>query len=221
MTTVELPVPALPDVPASAPAAGRPACPARARPTRTGPTPTRLRLPGRTLLLVAGMPGSGKSTLLAGLPARPGLVVLDSDAHRAALGRRFPGLPYRRYRPLVHLLHRLALVRAARSDVATVAVHLPATGAPTRAAVALLARLTGRAAHLLWLHADPDEALSGQHDRGRLVPSGSFAAHARRAVATHRRLLRGHGRVRGFSSVTLLDRPTARAGLVLDTGTGR
>ena len=216
MTTVELPVPALPDVPASAPAAGRPACPARARPTRTGPTPTRLRLPGRTLLLVAGMPGSGKSTLLAGLPARPGLVVLDSDAHRAALGRRFPGLPYRRYRPLVHLLHRLALVRAARSDVATVAVHLPATGAPTRAAVALLARLTGRAAHLLWLHADPDEALSGQHDRGRLVPSGSFAAHARRAVATHRRLLRG--RVRGFSTITLLDRPAARAGLVLDTG---
>jgi hypothetical protein len=175
-----------------------------------------VRLPGRTLLLVAGMPGSGKSTLLAGLPARPGLVVLDSDAHRAALGRRFPGLPYRRYRPLVHLLHRLALVRAARSDVATVAVHLPATGAPTRAAVVLLALLTGRAAHLLWVHANPDEALSGQHDRGRLVPSGSFAAHARRAVATHRRLLRG--RVRGFSTITLLDRPAARAGLVLDTG---
>ncbi len=210
MTTVELPVPAPADVLASAPAPGR-ACPA---PTIVGPT--RVRLPGRTLLLVAGMPGSGKSTLLAGLPARPGLVVLDSDAHRAALGRRFPGLPYRRYRPLVHLLHRLALVRAARSDVATVAVHLPATGAPTRAAVVLLALLTGRAAHLLWVHANPDEALSGQHDRGRLVPSGSFAAHARRAVATHRRLLRV--RVRGFSTITLLDRPAARAGLVLDTG---
>ncbi len=238
MTTVELPVPAVAEVPLSAPPARRPARstptgpiptnstppatgPAQAGPAPTGAGPTRLRLPGRTLLLVAGMPGSGKSTLLAGLPASPGLVVLDSDAHRAALGRRFAGLPYRRYRPLVHLLHRLALVRAARSDAATVAVHLPATGIPTRAAVVLLALLTGRTAHLLWLHANPDEALSGQHDRGRLVPSGSFAAHARRAVATHRRLLRSHGRVRGFSGVTLLDRPAARAGLVLDTGAER
>jgi predicted kinase len=47
--------------------------------------PVRLVLPGRSLLLVAGMPGAGKSTLLARLPARPDVVVLDSDAQRAAL----------------------------------------------------------------------------------------------------------------------------------------
>lgn len=181
--------------------------------------PVCLRLPGRTLLLVAGMPGAGKSTLLAGVPARPGLCVLDSDAHRVALARRFPRLPYRRYRPLVHLLHRLALVRAACADTPTVVVHLPATAASTRAAVALLALLTGRTAHLLWLHADPDQALDGQRDRGRVVPSGSFAGHARRAVTAQHHLRRG--RAGGFLGVTVLDRAAARAGLVLDAGSGQ
>jgi predicted kinase len=182
---------------------------------RSSPRPVRVRLPGRTLLLVAGMPGAGKSTLLAGVPPRPGLRVLDSDVHRAALARRFPGVPYGRYRPLVHLLHRLALVRAALSDVPTVVVHLPATAAATRTAVVLLAALTGRAAHLLWVHADPREALGVQRERGRVVPSSSFAGHARRAVATYGRL--PHRRPRGFRDVTVLDRAAARAGLVLDT----
>ena len=175
----------------------------------------RVRLPGRTLLLVAGMPGAGKSTLLAGLTPRPGLVVLDSDIHRAALARRLPTLAYRRYRPLVHLLHRLALVRAAVSAAPTVVVHLPATAASTRAAVAVIAVLTGRAAHLLWLHADPVAARAGQCDRGRVVPAASFAGHARRAVATHARLRRG--RPAGFRGLMVLDRTRARAGLVLDS----
>jgi predicted kinase len=178
-------------------------------------TPVRVRLPGRTLLLVAGMPGAGKSTLLATLPRRAGLIVLDSDVHRAALARRFPGIAYRRYRPLVHLLHRLALVRAAFSPAPTVVVHLPATAVVTRALIALLAATTGRAAYLLWLHADPAEALSGQRDRGRVVPSRSFAGHAQRAAATHRRLRNRHPW--GFDGVTTLDRAAAAAGLVLDT----
>jgi predicted kinase len=175
----------------------------------------RLRLPGRALLLVAGLPGAGKSTLLARLPRRPGIVLLDSDAHRAVLARRFPGLAYRRYRPLVHLLHRLALVRAAFSATRTVVVHLPATAAATRAAVALLAVLTGRAAYLLWVHADAAEALRGQRKRGRVVPSRSFAGHARRATGLRQRLL--GGRVRGFRGVAVVDRTAVPAGLVLDT----
>jgi hypothetical protein len=141
--------------------------------------------------------------------------VLDSDAHRVRLARRFPGVAYPRYRPLVHLLHRLAVVRAACSGVRTVVVHLPATAASTRAAVALLAAVSGRAAHLVWLHADPDEARRGQRDRGRVVPPRSFAGHARRGVATRRRLLRR--RPPGFRGVTMLDRVSARAGLVLET----
>ena len=202
MTTLELPVPAVP--------APRPAPAPQAR-----PAPVRLAVPGRTLVLVAGLPGAGKSTLLAGLPRHLGTVVLDSDDHRAALARRFPRLPYHRYRALVHLRHRLAVVRAAASDTSTVVVHLPATSAVLRAAVALLAVLTGRAAHLLWLHVDPDDALRGQHDRGRLVPSGSFAGHARRAVAAAAALRDGHAP--GWRTVTVVDRTAARAGLVLDT----
>ena len=160
------------------------------------------------------MPGAGKSTLLAGLPRRPGLVVLDSDEHRAALARRFPRLPYRRYRWLVHLRHRLAAVRAAWSGAPTVVVHLPATSTALRTAVALLAALTGRTAHLLWLHVDPDEALRGQRERGRLVPSGSFAGHARRAAAATAALRAG--RAAGWRTVVVAGRPAARAGLVLD-----
>jgi AAA domain len=211
VTTLELPVPAVP-LPRAARTRppGRPATPAR-------PAPIRLAVPGRTLVLVAGMPGAGKSTLLAGLPQRSDTVVLDSDEHRVALARRFPRLAYRRYRGLVHLRHRLATVRAAFSGTPTVVVHLPATSAVLRTTVAVLAGLSGRAAHLLWLHVDPDEALRGQRERGRLVPSGSFAGHARRAVDAAGALRAG--RAPGFRTGTVVDRAAARAGLVLATDT--
>jgi len=166
VTTLELPVPAVP-----APRAAR----APHRRGHAGSAPIRVVVSGRALVLVAGMPGAGKSTLLAGLRRDPGTVVLDSDDHRVALARRFPRLPYRRYRALVHLRHRAAVVRAAFSDASTVVVHLPATSTVLRSAVALVAATTGRTAHLLWLHVDPAEALRGQRDRGRLIPSASFA----------------------------------------------
>lgn len=204
MTTLELPVPVVP-----VPRAAR----VPDRPLRTR-APIRLAVPGRTLVLVAGMPGAGKSTLIAGLRQRPGTVVLDSDDHRAVLARRFPRLPYRRYRGLVHLRHRLAAVRAAVSGTPTVVLHLPATSAALRRTVAVLAAVTGRTAHLLWLHVDPDEALRGQRDRGRLVPSDSFAGHARRAATATVAL--DTGGAAGWRTVTVVDRAAARAGLVLD-----
>jgi adenylylsulfate kinase-like enzyme len=204
VTTLELPVPAVP-----APRAAR--APHRAH---AGSAPIRLVVSGRALVLVAGMPGAGKSTLLAGLRRDPGIVVLDSDDHRVALARRFPRLPYRRYRALVHLRHRAAVVRAALSDASTVVVHLPATSTVLRSAVALVAAMTGRTAHLLWLHVDPAEALRGQRDRGRLIPSASFAGHVRRAAATTVALR--EGRAIGWRTVTVADRSAARAGLVLD-----
>jgi predicted kinase len=181
---------------------------------RGGP-PVRLVLPGRVLLLVAGMPGAGKSTLLAGLPPADGVVVLDSDAQRASLRWLGLVLPYRWYRPLVHLLHRLAVLAAAVSAAPTVVVHLPATEPATRAAVARLAAATGRAAHLLWLHVDAEEARRGQCERGRLVPESSFSGHAHRAAATTADLLAGPPA--GWASATVLDRTTARRGLRLDT----
>jgi adenylylsulfate kinase-like enzyme len=205
VTTLELPVPAVP-----APRAAR----APHRRAHAGSAPIRLAVSGRALVLVAGMPGAGKSTLLAGLRRDPGTVVLDSDDHRVALARRFPRLPYRRYRALVHLRHRAAVVRAAFSDASTVVVHLPATSTVLRSAVALVAATTGRTAHLLWLHVDPAEALRGQRDRGRLIPSASFAGHVRRAEAATAALR--EGRAIGWRTVTVADRSAARAGLVLD-----
>jgi hypothetical protein len=174
-------------------------------------------MPGRSLLLVAGMPGAGKSTLLAGLPGAPGVVVLDSETYRAALRAALPTLPYACYRPLVHLLHRLAVLVAAVSGAPTVVVHLPATDAVTRRFVARLAAWTGRDAHLLWLHVDAAEARRGQRERGRIVPDRSFAGHAERAAAATAEL-GATPAAAGWRSVTVVDRDEARAGLRLDTG---
>jgi predicted kinase len=195
------------------------AAPAAAAPTPAAP-PVRLALPGRTLLLVAGIPGAGKSTLLAGLPADPGCAVLDSETHRVLLRRLLGMAPYAWYRPLVHLLHRLAVLTAAVSATPTVVVHLPATDQRTRAVLARLAAATGRSAHLLWMHVDPAEARRGQCERGRMVPERSFAGHARRATSTTAELLAGVPA--GWAGVTVLDRAAALGGLRLDTGpTGR
>jgi hypothetical protein len=184
--------------------------------TSPGRTPIEIALPGRTLLLVAGIPGAGKSTLLAGLPRSAGVVVLDSEAQRAAVRRVVGALPYAWYRPLVHLLHRIAFVAAAMSSVPTVVVHLPATSAGTRAAVARLAAVTGRSAHLLWIHVDPEAARLGQCERGRLVRAASFAEHARRARASVAELQAGPPA--GWAGAVVVDRPAARAGLRLATG---
>jgi predicted kinase len=177
---------------------------------------TTLVVPGRSLLLVAGLPGAGKSTLLRALPARPGLRVLDSDTYRDRLGGVLGGLEYRWYRPLVHLWHRLAVLAAAFSTAPTVVVHLPATGSRTRAAVAALAALSGRAAHLVWLDVAPEQALRGQRERGRVVPGGSFAGHAERAAGTTERLRSGAAAA-GWAGVTVLDRTGAAPGLRLET----
>jgi predicted kinase len=175
-----------------------------------------LVMPGRVLLLVAGMPGAGKSTLLRGLPARPGMLVLDSDAYRDGLATALGGVPYRWYRPLVHLWHRSAVLFAALSATPTVVVHLPATREGTRRALAHLAALTGRTAHLVWLDVDPDQARRGQCERGRLVPGSSFAEHVERAAETSARL-RACRSAPGWATVTLLDRRAAAQGLRLET----
>ncbi len=169
----------------------------------------RLAVDERALVLVAGMPGAGKSTLLAGLPPDRRVTVLDSDTQRATLRRALPGVPYRGYRWLVHVLHRAAVVWAALSRTPVVVVHLPATAPGTRTALAQLAVLTGRRAHLLWLCVDPAVALCGQADRGRLVPGRSFTRHAAAAAQVPRPSPE-------WSSVMVLDRSRARAGLVLD-----
>lgn len=164
-------------------------------------------------MLVAGIPGAGKSTLLRRLTPGPALEVIDSETQREILARLLPGgLPYARYRPLVHLLHRLAIVAGAVAGPAVVVVHLPATGAFLRALVALLALLTARAAHLVWLDVEPGLARSGQVGRGRVVPTGNFAAHARRAREVTAVLRAGHVPW-GYDRVLVLDRTAGPAAL--------
>lgn len=176
--------------------------------------PLVVRLPGRTLLLVAGLPGAGKSTLLATMTAPPGVRVLDSGTARARLVRRLPtGTPYPAYRWLTHVVHRTGVVLACLGRAGTVVVHLPATAPRVRTAVRVLARSTGRTPHLLWLDVPPEQAMAGQHERGRVVRARPFAAHAGRAARTSVSLRAGGEP--GWASVRSTDRSGARRGLVL------
>jgi predicted kinase len=176
--------------------------------------PVRLSLPGRALVLVAGVPGAGKSTLLRRMPALPGLRVLDSETQRDLVAGLLPGVPYSRIRPLVHLLHRLAAVLAAIGSVRVVVVHLPATSPRLRRLVRGVARLTGREAYLVWVDAAPEEALRGQADRGRMIESGSFARHVTRAQGLAARISAGT-LGEPWTRAIALDRPTAARGLAV------
>ncbi|GAY07857.1 AAA family ATPase [Pseudonocardia sp. N23] len=178
------------------------------------PAPLRLPAPGRTLVLVAGLPGAGKSTLLAGVAPAADVAVLDSQRHRAAASTT--RLPYGVVRPLVHLAHRAAVVTAAVGGPACVVVHLPATRPGLRAAVRGLARITGRDAHLLWVDAHPGEALRGQHDRGRTVRSETFDRHVGDSAGLAERLRAG-AENGAWTSVRVVDRADTTRGLQVDT----
>jgi len=171
-----------------------------------------LRLPARALLVVGGLPGAGKSTLLRRLfPRRTrGVTVLDPEHVQAAVTARL-GTPrgYRLYRPLVHLWHGVAVVRALRRPGAVV-VHSTATRGWDRR---LLARVAGgRTAHLLFLQVEPGTAVAGQHARGRRLTAAGMRRHVRREARLRADLAAGTlaGR-EGFASVTVVDRAGADA----------
>ncbi|GAA1874319.1 hypothetical protein GCM10009836_64260 [Pseudonocardia ailaonensis] len=184
-------------------------------PRRPLPGSVRLAVPGRALVLVAGVPGAGKSTLLRSLPGTRGVRVLDSETFRGGLGRLFPGVPYARLRPLVHLTHRAAAVGAALGATPVVVLHLPATSARLRRAVLALARLTGRSSHLVWVDVEPGEALRGQVERGRVVERESFARHTARAEGTAGRIVAAD-LGEAWDGAVVVDRRTAARGLVLE-----
>ncbi len=145
----------------------------------------------RDLLVVAGIPGAGKTTLLS-RAATGAMPVLDSDQVRNRLRGRLPAaLPYRFYRPLVHLWHRARVVGFALSEPGPVVVHEPSTRATTRGLLALLGLLSRRPVRLLWLDVSPEEARAGQVARGRLIRRHSFTRHVRRAEKLRRELRDG------------------------------
>ncbi|MDQ1439747.1 MAG: hypothetical protein QOK43_3376 [Acidimicrobiaceae bacterium] len=150
---------------------------------------------GRSLTLVAGLPGAGKSTLLRGLARRPGLAVLDSETQRRALSMLLPArTPYFLYRPVVHLLHRAAIVQRAFGRTDSVVVHLPPRACRSRLAQSAervppeagpnRTRRTAEAVVgvVLGSIARPEALIFGRYDaRGRLRvagPSGSPASCA-------------------------------------------
>ena len=141
----------------------------------------RLRFPSDAVVVVAGVPGAGKTTLLRravqapslprpSLPARAGREpggrrrsarVLDTDDRRAGRWGRAP-------RALLYAAHYLGIL-AAIAGRTPVVIHSRGTHARARRAILWAARLRGRPAHLLLLHADRPVAEAGQRARGRRV----------------------------------------------------
>ncbi|WP_121008510.1 AAA family ATPase [Saccharothrix australiensis] len=168
---------------------------------------TAVAVAPRALVVLAGLPGAGKTTLLAGVDTGGApAVVLDSDQVRAYLRAVLPlALPYRCYRPLVHLVHRLRILWFAVTAAGLLLVHEPSTRPTTRAGLVVVGVVSNRSRHFLWLDASPEEALSGQVRRGRLIRRGSFARHVRRAERLRRRFAEGRA-PRGWHALTVLTR---------------
>ncbi|TQM56510.1 AAA domain-containing protein [Halopolyspora algeriensis] len=177
--------------------------------------PPDVRIGRRDLVVLAGLPGAGKSTLLGKTVATAPVPVLDPEQVHRVLGAVLPArLPYRRYRAVVHLVHRLRIAWHCVSAPGPVVAHEPSTRPTTRAMLIVLARLTRRRRLLVWVHAGTFEALSGQRERGRLVGARSFARHVERAERL-REMLRTGRLPRGWYAARVFTRAELAEGLRL------
>ncbi|MGH8909756.1 MAG: AAA family ATPase [Egibacteraceae bacterium] len=167
---------------------------------------SRLTYPAGALLVVAGIPGAGKSTLIRRLFSSQPVRVFDPESihhrYRSWLGSR---VPYRLYRPLVHIEHYARLARAMKRPGSLV-IHETATRGWVRR---WIARRAQRPAHLLLLDVDLDAARAGQRQRGRQISSKALTRHwqgwqrMRRQLAVDPcRWLRREG----YSSAVVVDR---------------
>lgn len=127
------------------------------------------------LVLVGGVPGAGKTTAIA--RATDDLThVCSVDPEHVSwwLRSRLPGVPYRGYRWLVHLVHTLRVLvglldgpRPGRRLV----IHDPGTRTGRRRLFLGLARLAGWRTVLVYVDVDRPAAQDGQRRRGRVVRS--------------------------------------------------
>jgi predicted ATPase len=151
-----------------------------------------LIFPSDSVIVVAGVPGAGKTTLLRRAVDRSAARVVDTDdrAHRGPL--LYPG--------------HYARIAAAILGRKPVVIHSRGTLPLTRRTIALLARLRGRPAHLVLLHADRTSAEAGQRRRGRTVSQEEMD----RQVARWHALMEAGGPAdEGWASVRVLDREAA------------
>ena len=154
-----------------------------------------LTFPSDAVVVVAGVPGAGKTTLIRRAVDRDLARVVDTDDRRAAGGRR-----------LLYAGH-YARIAAAVAGRRPAVIHSRGTHPAARRAIAALAALRGRPAHLVMLDAARGEAEAGQRERGRTVAPDEMD----RQLTRWRRLMaRGPAR-EGWASVVVLDRAQAAA----------
>ncbi len=152
-----------------------------------------LSFPAGAVVVVAGVPGAGKTTLIRRAVDRDGARVVDTDDVRLAGRRRL--LSVRHY----------ARIAAAVAGRRPAVIHSRGTHPAARRAIATLAALRGRPAHLVMVDADRDEAEAGQRARGRTVAR----AEMDRQVARWGRLKARRPEDEGWASVAVLDRRQA------------
>jgi predicted kinase len=151
-----------------------------------------LIFPSDSVIVVAGVPGAGKTTLLRRAVDRVTARVVDTDDRSRRGPLLYPG----------HYARIAAAIAGGRPAV----IHSRGTLPIARRTIALLARLRGRPAHLVLLHADRAVAEAGQAARGRTVARDEMD----RQVARWEALLAAGGPTgEGWESVTLLDRAQA------------
>lgn len=171
---------------------------------------------GATVVLVGGIPGAGKSTAIRRATAgRTDVDVVDSDVIRRWLRSRLPnGLPYRRFRALVHTITVIwmvgALLRGPRRG-RRLLVHDPSTRPRRRRLFAGLARLRRWRPVLLLVDVARADAQQGQRDRRRLVRPAAFDRHWDRWQHLRQQVLDGPTTVDGgrWNRVCLVDRTGA------------
>jgi predicted kinase len=145
------------------------------------------------VVVVAGVPGAGKTTLIRRAVDRDVARVVDTDDLRDAGRRR-----------LLNVGHYVRIVTAIASG-RPVVIHSRGTHPASRRAIAALAALRGRPAHLLMLNAERGEAEAGQRARGRTVEP----AEMDRQLARWRKLVARRPTAEGWASVAVLDRSQA------------
>jgi predicted kinase len=152
-----------------------------------------LSFPSDAVVVVAGMPGAGKTTLIRRAVDPAAACVVDTDDR-----------PRRAPETLLYAAH-YARIAAALAGRRPVVIHSRGTHAAARRAIAALAALRRRPAHLILIDAERAEAEAGQRARGRTVAPAEMERQATR----WERLMAAIPRREGWASIVVLDREQA------------